>query len=94
MKILERNYRCSGGEIDLVCADRGELVFCEVKTRSTGRWGDPEEAVGWAKQRRYRLLAASWIEERRPGSAQVRFDVVSVIVGPQVPEIVHIPDAF
>lgn len=94
MVVLERNYRCAAGEIDLVCVDGGQLVFCEVKTRSSKRWGGPEEAVRYAKQARYRRLAAEWIRERRPGAVQVRFDVVSVIVGPREPEVVHIPDAF
>lgn len=92
--VLERNYRCSQGEIDIVAVDGETLVFCEVKTRRTSRWGQPSEAVHRAKQSRYRRLAASWIAERRPGSVQVRFDVVSVIVGARGPQVTHIPDAF
>ncbi|HEY8450248.1 MAG TPA: YraN family protein, partial [Bacillota bacterium] len=49
--ILRRRYRCPGGEVDLVCRDGQYLVFVEVKTRATGRAGQPEEAVTPAKQR-------------------------------------------
>lgn len=93
-RILHRNYRCSGGEIDLI-ARRGPLVvFCEVKTRRTDRWGEPSEAVHYAKQARLRRLAAMWLSERRPGPVDIRFDVVGVIVRRGRAEVRHIPDAF
>lgn len=92
--VLERNYRCRAGEIDIVAVDGGTLVFCEVKTRRTARWGEPSEAVHSAKQARYRRLALAWIAERRPGSVEVRFDVVSVIVGARGPQLTHFRDAF
>lgn len=93
-EIVECNYRCPVGEIDVI-ARRGRLiVFCEVKTRRTDRFGAPSEAVNHVKQARLRRLAAHWMRERRPGSVEVRFDVVSVIVGPAGPQITHLPDAF
>jgi putative endonuclease len=92
--VAERNYRCSHGEIDLVARRGRTLVFCEVKTRTTDRWGQPSEAVGALKQARLRRLAAHWLGERRPGPVQVRFDVVSVIVRGVRTEVTHIPDAF
>lgn len=92
--VLERNYRCRGGEIDLVVRRGPLVVFCEVKTRRTDRWGEPAEAVGYAKQVRLRRLAAAWLADRRPGSVEIRFDVVSVIVRPGRVELRHIPDAF
>jgi putative endonuclease len=92
--VLERNYRCSQGEIDIVAGRDGLVVFCEVKCRHSARWGEPSEAVGWRKQQRLRHLAASWLGDRRPASADVRFDVVSVVVREGVPELTHIPDAF
>lgn len=92
--IVERNYRCSEGEIDVI-ARRGDLlVFCEVKTRTSDWWGVPSEAVSWSKQMRIRRLAAHWFNERRPGPVEVRFDVVSVIVRGSHVETTHIPDAF
>jgi putative endonuclease len=92
--ILDRNYRCRQGEIDIV-AGRGPLVvFCEVKSRHSSRWGEPSEAVGWRKQQRLRALAASWLADHRPAARELRFDVVSVVVRDGVPELTHIPDAF
>jgi putative endonuclease len=92
--VLEQNYRCRGGEIDIVAA-RGNLVaFCEVKTRHSVHWGEPSEAVGWRKQQRLRRLAASWLEERRPRFSDLRFDVVSVLVDDREPEVTLIADAF
>jgi putative endonuclease len=78
-RVLDRNWRCREGELDLVVARPGELVFCEVKTRRTERFGAPFEAVTTAKQRRIRGLGARWLAEH-PGTDTrvVRFDVASV----------------
>jgi putative endonuclease len=93
-RVIDRNYRCREGELDLVLGRPGIVVFCEVKTRRSTRFGEPSEAVGFVKQRRLRRLAAHWLRERRPGSVQVRFDVVSVIVRGDRSEVTHVPDAF
>jgi putative endonuclease len=92
--IVERNYRCGSGEIDVIARRGGAVVFCEVKTRSTDRFGLPAEAVNHAKRMRLRRLAAEWIRERRPGRIEIRFDVVSVIVGRHGTEVTHLPNAF
>jgi putative endonuclease len=92
--IVEQNYRCRQGEIDIVAARGPVLVFCEVKARRTSRWGEPSEAVGFHKQQRLRRLAACWLAERRPRFAELRFDVVSVVVRDDEPEITMISDAF
>lgn len=93
-RVLERNYRCRAGEIDLIVR-RGPLIaFCEVKSRRTDRWGEPSEAVRYAKRARLRKLAAMWLAERRPGAVDIRFDVVGVIVRRGRPYIRYIPDAF
>jgi len=94
LSVVERNYRCDLGEIDLVAAAPGLIVFCEVKARATDRWGLPAEAVDHRKQRRLRRLASRWLSERRPGRVRVRFDVVSVVArGPRL-EVSHFPEAF
>lgn len=77
--MLARNWRCADGEVDLIVARPGEVVFCEVKARRTAGFGGPEGAVDWRKQRRLRRLAARWLAEQHPGAVAVRFDVASVV---------------
>ena len=79
-EVLDRNWRCRTGELDLVVSRGHTLVFCEVKTRRTDAFGAPAEAVTYAKQRRLRALAAQWLAERAPGRCELRFDVASVRV--------------
>jgi putative endonuclease len=78
MRVLDRNWRCPRGELDLVAHDGDTIVFCEVKTRRGDRYGVPAEAVGPAKARRLRALAAAWLAAHPQLRGQVRFDVVSV----------------
>ena len=92
--VVARNFRTRFGEIDLVASRGGTLVFCEVKTRKTARWGEPAEAVGRDKQRRLRRLARDYLDAVNPRVRRVRFDVVSIVAGPDGPEVVHVADAF
>jgi putative endonuclease len=81
MDVLERNWRCSAGEVDIVARDGDALVFVEVKTRRSERAGTGEEAVSPTKQRRIVKLAEAYLRdcgiEERP---EVRFDVVAIRV--------------
>jgi putative endonuclease len=79
--VVDRNWRCRNGEIDLIVARPGELVFCEVKTRASARFGTGLEAVHPAKARKVRQLAASWMAAHPGGGRRVRFDVVGVTAG-------------
>ena len=81
--VLERNWRCPLGEIDLVAREGDCLVVCEVKTRTSVAFGHPVEAVTARKAARLRRLAAAWIEARGVHPAQVRIDVVAVLRSPQ-----------
>jgi putative endonuclease len=92
--VLERNFRCSEGELDLVARRGSLLVFCEVKTRSSERWGFPAEAVDWRKQARLRRLAGRWLVERRPQVCDIRLDVMAVVADPTGLRLTHVPDAF
>ena len=74
-----RNWRCAEGEIDIVAADRRALVACEVKTRSSTRYGTPREAVDWRKRRRLRRLAIRWVVANGVLFDEVRVDVVEVL---------------
>lgn len=77
--ILARNWRCREGELDLVVALGGHLVFCEVKARTSDAFGAPVEAVTRVKQERLRRLAARWISESAFRAMDIRFDVASVM---------------
>ncbi|MGH8970655.1 MAG: YraN family protein [Actinomycetes bacterium] len=79
LAILDRNWRCTGGEIDIVARDGDVLVFCEVKTRSGTGFGAPLEAVTPRKAARLRRLAAAWMQERRMPHGDVRIDLVGVL---------------
>ena len=73
-----RNWRVRGGELDLIVSAGGLLVVCEVKTRTSDRFGGPADAVGHAKQRRIRALAAEWLAGQDRRWPEVRFDVACV----------------
>lgn len=77
--VLDRNWRVRDGELDLVVrAGDGTLVFCEVKTRRSDRFGLPVEAVTVTKQRRLRVLALHWLDQHSTRARGMRFDVASV----------------
>ena len=77
-QVLDRNWQVRGGELDLVLARGSQIVFCEVKTRSSDRWGGGFEAVDHRKQRFLRRTATSWLDSHNH-HGDVRFDVVSVV---------------
>jgi putative endonuclease len=77
-EVLDRNWRCRQGEIDLVCRRGATVVVCEVKTRASVAFGAPVEAVTGTKQRRIRRLAAQWLRDHSVGCNEVRFDVAAV----------------
>jgi putative endonuclease len=77
-RVVDRNWRCREGELDLVVIRDGSLAFCEVKTRASTRFGAPVEAVTATKQRRLRMLAARWLAEHDTRRHDLRFDVASV----------------
>lgn len=78
--VIERNWRCPRGEIDLVLRDGDVLVVCEVKTRRDDSCGHPLEAIGPAKTDRLHALAALWQEERGVHPPEVRLDAVGILV--------------
>ncbi|CAN5608276.1 YraN family protein [soil metagenome] len=80
MVVLDSNWRCEAGEIDLVLRDGRVLVVCEVKTRSSLAYGSPLEAVTEQKAARLRRLAARWLEEHAVRPDEVRIDLVGVLV--------------
>src|SRR6202045_1066135 len=79
LRILDRLWRCAGGELDIVAVVRHVLVVCEVKSRTGLRYGSPLEAVGRAKRARLRRLAVQWINAHGVRFDQVRIDVVGLL---------------
>jgi putative endonuclease len=78
-EIVDRNWRCPQGEIDLVVRLRRTIVFCEVKTRRSDAYGLPAEAVTHEKRQRLRHLAARWLDESTVRPLGIRFDVAAVL---------------
>ncbi|KUH98263.1 hypothetical protein AU190_11410 [Mycolicibacterium acapulense] len=93
LRVLERNWRCRYGELDVIAVDDSArtAVFVEVKTRTSDRFGGVEEAVTPQKVRRLRRLAGLWLAAQKTAWSQVRIDVVGVRIGRRrSPEITHI----
>ena len=81
MSVLDRNWRCRAGEIDIVALDGDALVICEVKTRRTGAFEHPMAAVTPAKADRLRRLAELWLDRYGgPPPGGVRIDLVGVVL--------------
>lgn len=92
MVLLDRNWRCDAGEIDLVLRDGDVLVVCEVKTRSSDRCGTPHEAVTELKLARLRRLAVRWREAHGVGPVEIRIDLVGIVRPRRGPSVVdHVP---
>jgi putative endonuclease len=91
--LLARNWRFRHKEVDIIAADGRDLVFIEVKTRSSEWFGEPEEAVDNRKQR-YLMDAAEAYIRNRDLDTNIRFDVVSIILKPGYQSIDHIVEAF
>jgi putative endonuclease len=95
LRVLDRNWRCREGELDIVAREGDALVFCEVKTRRGTGFGHPVEAVTPGKQRRLRTLAHRWLADHDERAPELRFDVVGVLVRPHRPALVtHLRAAF
>jgi putative endonuclease len=87
LTILERNWRCARGEIDIVAMDGDCVVVCEVKTRTSEAFGAPFEAVNWLKKSRLYLLARMWRDqaEAEHRGRGLRVDVISIMRPPHGP---------
>lgn len=79
MTVLDRNWRCPEGEIDLVLRDGAVLVVCEVKTRTSLAYGTPHEAVDDRKLARLRRLGIAWVRAHEVRSPDIRVDLVAVL---------------
>lgn len=93
-KIVERNFKCPFGEIDLIAWDGDTLAFIEVKTRSDESFGPPEMSVDLRKQRQLSKVSLAYMEKKKFKDLPARFDVVSVIVSSERNETTLIKNAF
>jgi putative endonuclease len=91
--VLDRNWRCREGELDLVLEGHGAVVFCEVKTRSSDAFGIGAEAVNREKQLRIRRLASRWLTDHDRRARDLRFDVVSILAPRTGPPTVDVYEA-
>jgi putative endonuclease len=95
LRVLERNWRCREGELDIVAREGSALVFCEVKTRRGTGFGHPVEAVTPQKRARLRVLAQRWLAAHDEHAPDLRFDVIGVLVRPsRLPLVQHLRAAF
>jgi putative endonuclease len=93
-KIIERNYVCKLGEMDIIASEKDTLVFIEVKTRTSTAFGPPQLAVNSTKQMQLSKVALYFLKEKKLEDVKARFDVVAIVVGPKGEEIELIKDAF
>ena len=93
-RVVERNYRCPAGEVDLILLDRRVIVFVEVKTRTDHRFGTPLEAVERRKQIKMIQAAQFFLSQKRLHEREARFDVVGISWSNENPVIEHIVNAF
>ena len=93
-KIFARNYRFERGEVDIIAEDGGELVFVEVKMRSSLAFGSPEEAVTPQKEEQIRNVAEGYLFEHGIEGKPCRFDIVAIQIAGEKQQINHIRNAF
>ena len=95
-KILERNFRCRQGEIDIIAYDEAtkEIVFVEVKTRTGIKYGEPKEAVQKTNQKHIKLVASYYLYMYSLNDIPVRFDVIEILINNSTYKLNHIKQAF
>ena len=93
LALVTRNFRCRGGELDLILRDGGQLVFVEVRSRRSSQFGTPAESVTRTKQQRLLRAAAVYLQRQRL-DLPCRFDVVAILQADDEPRVEWIRDAF
>ncbi len=93
-RIIEKNYACRMGEVDIIAKEKDTLAFIEVKTRTSTEFGPPQLAVDQRKQEQLSKVALYFLKERNLKDVKARFDVVAILLGPRGEEVELIRDAF
>ena len=92
--LIEKNYVCKLGEMDIIAREKDTLAFIEVKTRTSTFFGPPQLAVTSSKQRQLSKVALYYLKEKRLEDVKARFDVVAILLGQEGEEVELIRDAF
>ncbi len=93
-QVLERNWKArGGGELDLICSQKGRIVFVEVKTRTRDGMGHPLESLGAKQQKKLLQAAGKYLSRNRLWSRECRFDFICITVGPEV-HVEHVQNAI
>jgi putative endonuclease len=93
-KLVQRNYRCAAGELDLIVLDQRVIVFVEVKTRTGMEYGTPLEAVAARKQQKMIYAAQFFLNAKKLSQREARFDVIGISWPGAEPQVEHIENAF
>ncbi|MDP5273423.1 YraN family protein [Chengkuizengella axinellae] len=97
-KVIEKNWRCKLGEVDIIAYDNDTLVILEVRTRrDTGKFGTPHESINFKKQQKVRSISQMYLQQKNLQQAKTRIDVICIILnktGNTVLSIDHIKNAF
>jgi putative endonuclease len=93
-QIVAQNYRCLYGEVDIIARDGGTIVFVEVKSRKSEKFGPPQEAVGLEKRKKLSRISLHYLQQKRLEAFNARYDVVSVRMSPDGDRIDLIRNAF
>ena len=91
--ILETNWRFQKAEVDIIAQKDGFLIFIEVKTRGSKKFGNPSDSIDKKKISLYKDAVEGYLQQY-PSELEVRFDVINIIIGKDETEIEHIPNAF
>lgn len=89
-RILDHNWRCSHGEVDIVATRDGDLVFFEVKTRTSTHFGHPVDAISAAKLARMRRVAGAWLSAHPGHRGRIRLDLIGILAHAGPPVIEHV----
>ena len=93
-RILNTNWKCARAEVDLIAEKQGTLVFVEVKTRSSVDYGQPEDFVGYKKEKQLEFASSTYIEMKNH-QGEIRFDIIAIVFeNKDLYKIKHIEDAF
>ena len=94
-RIQQQNYRCQGGEVDIIAWDGPTMVFIEVKTKGQTAFGAPQAMVHGRKQKKIVHVAMVYVQQHQMQEVNIRFDVVAITLLPgSPPEVTHVPGAF